>query len=88
MTTRDPLDTAHAAIDTAGASLTLLERLAALFRVDPRRKAARLRRRASKLRARAAAIAPLVPEVYLSRRERLRRQADALEAQAKALEGP
>lgn len=79
-----PVDTARDAIAVAGAGLSLVERLAALFRTDPKRKARRLRARAAKLRVRAAALNERPFD--WPRRDRLRRQADVLEAQAVVLD--
>ena len=81
---RDTLDRTRDAIAVAGAGLSLVERLAALFRTDPKRKARRLRARAAKLRVRAAALNERPFD--WPRRDRLRRQADVLEAQAAVLD--
>ena len=65
----DPLDRARAGLAVAGQGLSLIERLASLFRPNPERKAARLRARADRVEARGK------PD----KAARLRAQADRLD---------
>lgn len=74
------VDTANRVLETTSTAVSLAERIALLFRADPRRKAARLRGRAAKKRAKAVGKAT-------HQATRLLADAAALEAQADALDG-
>lgn len=68
-------------LDTAAAGLSLVERLARLFRTDPAKRAARMLARAGRLNARSLTASP-------QRAEKLRARAAALVLAADALLPP
>ena len=77
--TAPDMDRVAAGINTANAALTLAERIAAAFSIDPRKRAARLRGRAARLLARAESANP-------RKVARLRAMAAGCLAEAEALE--
>ncbi len=74
----DPIDTITNGLAVADKGLSLVERLAALIKPNPTRKAARLLARAGRLNARALTATP-------RRAEKLHARADALVRAARAL---